>query len=53
MAAIDVQSQEEPMARTVSAVLDAAAERLAAAGIDNARRDAEVLVADAMGVKPE
>jgi release factor glutamine methyltransferase len=53
MAAIDVQSQEGPSARTVSAVLDAAAERLAAAGIDNARRDAEVLVADAMGVKPE
>jgi release factor glutamine methyltransferase len=53
MAAIDVQSQEGPSARTVSAVLDAAAERLAAAGIDDARRDAEVLVADAMGVKPE
>jgi release factor glutamine methyltransferase len=53
MAAIDVQSQEGPSARTVSAVLDAAAERLAAAGVDNARRDAEVLVADAMGVKPE
>ena len=53
MAAIDVQSQEGPSARTVSAVLDAAAERLAAAGIDSARRDAEVLVADAMGVKPE
>jgi release factor glutamine methyltransferase len=53
MAAIDVQSQEGPSARTVSAVLDAAAERLAAAGIDEARRDAEVLIADAMGVKPE
>ena len=53
MAAIDVQSQEGPSARTVSAVLDAAAERLAAAGVDSARRDAEVLVADAMGVKPE
>lgn len=53
MAAIDVQSQEGPSARTVSAVLDAAAERLAAAGVENARRDAEVLVADAMGVKPE
>jgi release factor glutamine methyltransferase len=53
MAAIDVQSQEGPLARTVSAVLDAAAERLAAAGVENARRDAEVLVADAMGVKPE
>jgi release factor glutamine methyltransferase len=53
MAAIDVQSQEGPSARTVSAVLDAAAERLAAAGVENARADAEMLVADAMGVKPE
>ena len=53
MAAIDVQSQEGPSARTVSAVLDAAAERLAAAGVETARADAEVLVADAMGVKPE
>jgi release factor glutamine methyltransferase len=53
MAAIDIQSQEGPSARTVSAVLDAAAERLAAAGVENARGDAEVLVADAMGVKPE
>jgi release factor glutamine methyltransferase len=50
---IDVQSQEGPSARTLSAVLDAAAERLAAAGVENARGDAEVLVADAMGVKPE
>jgi release factor glutamine methyltransferase len=53
MAAIDVQSQEGPSARTVSAVLDAAAERIAAAGVENARADAETLVADAMGVKPE
>jgi release factor glutamine methyltransferase len=53
MAAIDVQNQDGPSARTVSAVLDAAAERLAAAGVDNARADAEVLVADAMGVKPQ
>jgi release factor glutamine methyltransferase len=53
MAAIDIQSQEGPSARTVSAVLDAAAERLAAAGVENARADAEILVADAMGVKPE
>jgi release factor glutamine methyltransferase len=50
---IDVQSQEGPSARTLSAVLDAAAERLSAAGVENARGDAEVLVADAMGVKPE
>ncbi len=53
MGAIDIQSQEEPSARTVSAVLDAAAERIAAAGVENARADAEVLVADAIGVKPE
>jgi release factor glutamine methyltransferase len=53
MAAIDVQSQGEPTASTVSAVLDAAAERLAAAGIETARADAEALVADAMGVKPQ
>jgi release factor glutamine methyltransferase len=53
MAAIDIQSQEGPSARTLSAVLDAAAERLAAAGVENARADAEVLVADAMGVEPE
>jgi release factor glutamine methyltransferase len=53
MAAIDVQNQDGPSARTVSAVLDAAAERIAAAGVENARRDAEILVADAMGVTPE
>ncbi|HEX3238745.1 MAG TPA: HemK/PrmC family methyltransferase [Solirubrobacterales bacterium] len=51
MAAIDIQSQEGPSARTVSAVLDDAAERIAAAGVENARADAETLVADAMGVK--
>jgi release factor glutamine methyltransferase len=53
MAAVDIQSQEEPSARTISAVLDAAAERIAAAGVENARADAEVLVADALGVKPK
>jgi release factor glutamine methyltransferase len=53
MAAVDIQSQEEPSARTISAVLDAAAERIAAAGVENARADAEVLVADAIGVKPK
>ena len=53
MAAVDIQSQEGPSARTVGAVLDGAAERIAAAGVENARADAEVLVADAMGVKPE
>jgi release factor glutamine methyltransferase len=53
MAAVDTQNQDGPSARTVSAVLDAAAERIGAAGVENARRDAEILVADAMGVKPE
>ena len=52
MAAIDIQSQEGPSARTVGAVLDAAAERIAAAGVEDARADAEVLVADSLGVKP-
>jgi len=51
MSAIDVQS-EGPSARTVSAILDDAAERIAAAGVEDARGDAEVLVADALGVKP-
>lgn len=51
MAAIDVQS-EGPSARTVGAILDDAAERIAAAGVEDARSDAEVLVADALGVKP-
>ena len=50
--AIDVKSEEEPV-RTVSGVLDAAAERLEAAGVDDPRGDAAALVADALGVKPE
>ncbi len=52
MAAIDVK-REGPSARTVGAILDDAAERIAAAGVEEARNDAEVLVADALGVKPE
>jgi release factor glutamine methyltransferase len=52
MASVDTQ-REDPAARTVSAVLDDAAERIAAAGVEEARGDAEVLVADALGVKPE
>jgi release factor glutamine methyltransferase len=52
MATVDTQ-REDPAARTVSAVLDDAAERLAAAGVADARAEAEVLVADALGVKPE
>ena len=52
MATVDTY-REDPAARTVSAVLDDAAERISAAGVDEARSDAEVLVADALGVKPE
>jgi release factor glutamine methyltransferase len=52
MAAIDVKS-EGPSARTVGAILDDAAERIAAAGVQEARNDAEVLVADALGVRPD
>jgi release factor glutamine methyltransferase len=36
----------------VSALVDDAAERLAAVGIDSTREDAEAIVADALGVKP-
>jgi release factor glutamine methyltransferase len=51
MSAIDVKS-EGPSARTVGAILDDAAERIAAAGVDDARTEAEILVADALGVAP-
>lgn len=51
MAAVNIQKQEEP-ARTVAEVIDAAAERIAAAGVEEARSDAEALVADALGVEP-
>jgi release factor glutamine methyltransferase len=53
MAAIDLQSQDGPSARTISAVLDEAAERIAAAGCESPRADAEALVADAMGIRPQ
>ncbi|HWO83974.1 MAG TPA: HemK/PrmC family methyltransferase [Solirubrobacterales bacterium] len=51
MAAIDVQ-REGPSARTVGAILDDAAERIAAAGVEDSRTEAEILVADALGVGP-
>src|ERR1700754_1458081 len=51
--AVGIESQEGPRVRTVSALIDAAAERIAAAGVENARADAEALVADALGVAPE
>jgi release factor glutamine methyltransferase len=52
MSPVDTEKQEGPSARTVSALVDDAAERLAAVGIDTPREDAEALVADALGVKP-
>jgi release factor glutamine methyltransferase len=51
MAAVDVQSQDESFARTVSAALDDATERIAAAGVEEARADAELLLADALGIE--
>jgi release factor glutamine methyltransferase len=52
MAPVDTEKQDGPSARTVSALVDDAAERLAAVGIDTPREDAEAMVADALGVKP-
>src|SRR6201996_7414859 len=53
MAPVDTEKQDGPSARNVSALIDDAAERLAAVGIDTPPEDAEALVADALGVKPE
>jgi release factor glutamine methyltransferase len=52
MAAVDIQSQDGSSARTLSAALDDATERIAAAGVEEARADAEALLADALGVEP-
>jgi release factor glutamine methyltransferase len=52
MSPVDTEKQEGPSARTVSALVDDAAERLAAVGIESPREDAEAIVADALGVKP-
>jgi release factor glutamine methyltransferase len=51
MATVDTY-REEPSARTVGAVLDSATERIADAGVQDARTDAAVLIADALGVEP-
>jgi release factor glutamine methyltransferase len=51
MATVDTY-REEPSARTVGAVLDAATERIAAAGVEDARTDASILIADALGIEP-
>ena len=43
----------DPRRAPSARVLDDAAERIAAAGVEDARADAEAIVADALGVKPE
>jgi release factor glutamine methyltransferase len=53
MAPVDTEQQDGPSARTVSALVDDAAERLAAVGIATAREDAEAIVADSLGVSPQ
>jgi release factor glutamine methyltransferase len=53
MSPVDTEKQDGPSARTISALVDNAAERLAAVGIDTPRDDAEAIVADALGVQPK
>ena len=53
MSSVETEQQDGPSARTVSALVDDAAERLAAAGIETSRADAETIVADALGLKRE
>jgi release factor glutamine methyltransferase len=52
VAAVDTGKEESPVA-TVEAVVEAAAEKIAAAGCEEPRSDAEALVADALGIDPE
>jgi release factor glutamine methyltransferase len=49
---VGVESEGEPSVMTVSAVLKAAEEAIAAAGCEEPRADAEALVADALGLNP-
>jgi release factor glutamine methyltransferase len=49
---VDTGKEESPVA-TVEAVVEAAAEKIAAAGCEEPRSDAEALVADALGIDPE
>ena len=53
MSPVETEQQDGPSARTVSALVDDATERLAAAGIDTPREDAEAIVADVLGRKRE
>lgn len=53
MAPVDTEKQDGPSARTISALVDDAAERFAAVGIETPREDAVAIVADAVGVEPK
>jgi release factor glutamine methyltransferase len=53
MSPVGTDKQDGPSARTVSALVDDAAERLAGVGIDTPREDAAAIVADALGVDPK
>jgi release factor glutamine methyltransferase len=53
MSPVGTEQQDGPSARTVSALVDDAAERLAAVGIATAREDAEAIVADSLGISPQ
>lgn len=53
MAPVDTEKQDGPSARTISALVDDAAERFAAVGIETPREDAVAIVADSVGVEPK
>jgi release factor glutamine methyltransferase len=53
MAPVGTEKQDGPSARTVSALIDDAAERFAAEGISTPREDATAIVADSLGVAPK
>ena len=53
MSPVDTEKQDGPSARTVSALVDDAAERFEAAGISTSREHAAPIVADAIGVDPK
>jgi release factor glutamine methyltransferase len=51
MGPVDTE-REGPQVRSLTALIDDAATRIAAAGVEDARAEAEMLVADALGVAP-
>jgi release factor glutamine methyltransferase len=53
LSAVETGSEGGASATSVGGLLDSAAERIAAAGCEDPRGDAEALVADALGIDPE